>query len=525
MSVLLMTRRAGGAAASNVFLGASLPRETYAPAYSLPAGTVRTVASGANLQTTLNAAQPGDVVVLEDGATWDGTYTLPDKTGSANTPIYVISNAIYTGTGVAAGVRATSISGLPRIRTNNVSVPALRSDGTGETGWRFVGIGFGSSLGTTATNCWVNIGNDGTAPGPNRTGYVTFDRCVFEGGTNVPVRQALRFRSVHHVYVTECSFNSVININDTGDCQCIGIFGTSNVGKIDNCFLGGATEGIAFGDGTTVFTLVSDFWVRRCYITHYEWQDPTHGTWTGTYYELKNAIEWKGGTRCLIEDCAIGFTMTQDNQSAIVIKSTEGSATVEDIIVRYIRMDKVPKCAIVQRESVYMKRIVLHNIVATNTRKDVDATENPIYTNGAWENLVLDKITFSNEATAEGQVYITGSGTNLRFTSCIFQALYGLWTDSGFELGLLSSQIGGTVTFDGNLFTSRNPATAIYVPNGVATFPTASSDSNLFENWGTQDLRLKSTSPYRGEGYLGDDPGADVATITTRTTGCITGAW
>ena len=55
---------------------------------SAPAET-RMVRRGQNLQSALNSAVPGDVIVLEAGAEFVGSFTLPVKTGSA--PIVVQS--------------------------------------------------------------------------------------------------------------------------------------------------------------------------------------------------------------------------------------------------------------------------------------------------------------------------------------------------------------------------------------------------------------------------------------------------
>src|SRR5438552_2566796 len=45
-------------------------------------GTVRPVNAGGDLQAALDAAQPGDVITLEAGATFTGNYTLPPKSGA-----------------------------------------------------------------------------------------------------------------------------------------------------------------------------------------------------------------------------------------------------------------------------------------------------------------------------------------------------------------------------------------------------------------------------------------------------------
>lgn len=42
-------------------------------------GEIRSVGAGGNLQAALNAALPGDVILLEPGALFRGRYTLPAK--------------------------------------------------------------------------------------------------------------------------------------------------------------------------------------------------------------------------------------------------------------------------------------------------------------------------------------------------------------------------------------------------------------------------------------------------------------
>ncbi|HEY0544315.1 MAG TPA: hypothetical protein VGC91_02880, partial [Pyrinomonadaceae bacterium] len=41
------------------------------------------VSAGGNLQSAINAAQPGDTIVLEAGASFPGPITLPNKAGAA----------------------------------------------------------------------------------------------------------------------------------------------------------------------------------------------------------------------------------------------------------------------------------------------------------------------------------------------------------------------------------------------------------------------------------------------------------
>jgi hypothetical protein len=46
-------------------------------------GSTIVVGAGGDLQAALNQAQPGQVVQLQAGATFDGNFVLPTKTGTS----------------------------------------------------------------------------------------------------------------------------------------------------------------------------------------------------------------------------------------------------------------------------------------------------------------------------------------------------------------------------------------------------------------------------------------------------------
>ena len=58
------------------------PRLYVETTYTAPSGRTLAVGAGGNFQAALNAAQPGDVITLEAGATFVGPFVLPDKPGS-----------------------------------------------------------------------------------------------------------------------------------------------------------------------------------------------------------------------------------------------------------------------------------------------------------------------------------------------------------------------------------------------------------------------------------------------------------
>jgi len=89
-----------------IFAQAELPRVFLQTPYSPPTGgTTWVVNAGGDLQAALNAAVPGDIIQLQAGATFQGHYTLPNKSGTswiyiqssglANLPINVAATGVY----------------------------------------------------------------------------------------------------------------------------------------------------------------------------------------------------------------------------------------------------------------------------------------------------------------------------------------------------------------------------------------------------------------------------------------------
>ena len=95
---------------------------------SIDAATM-TVNAGGDLQAAIDAAQPGDTILLAPGAVFTGNYTLPVKGGTA---FITIRSAAPDASLPAAGMRIDpSYAGaLPKIRSTQHG-PAFRTEGAG----------------------------------------------------------------------------------------------------------------------------------------------------------------------------------------------------------------------------------------------------------------------------------------------------------------------------------------------------------------------------------------------------------
>ena len=98
------------------------------------------VPAGGDFQAAINAAQPGDVIVLQAGASYTGTFWLPVKSGA--TYITVRTSAPDSSLPAAdARITPASSSLMPKILAPGYGQPALATS-AGALHFRFIGIEF-----------------------------------------------------------------------------------------------------------------------------------------------------------------------------------------------------------------------------------------------------------------------------------------------------------------------------------------------------------------------------------------------
>ena len=103
------------------------------------AGQTIVVGAGGNLQAALNQAQPGQTVQLQAGATFDGNFVLPAKTGTA----YITVRTSTPDSQLPGATTRIDLSHEPllaTIRSIN-AMPGLRT-AAGAHHWRLIGLRF-----------------------------------------------------------------------------------------------------------------------------------------------------------------------------------------------------------------------------------------------------------------------------------------------------------------------------------------------------------------------------------------------
>ena len=150
------------------------------------------VAAGGDLQEAVNMAVPGDQIVLESGATFTGSFTLPAKAGTGWVTIR------SEGPLPREGARATSadLRGMATIRAPGRNAPALQT-APGAHNYRIIGLNITAAPSVTQMASLVNVG-DGSAAQNSAMSEplnIIIDRCYIHGSDKLDLKRGVALNS------------------------------------------------------------------------------------------------------------------------------------------------------------------------------------------------------------------------------------------------------------------------------------------------------------------------------------------
>ncbi len=248
---------------------AELPRTYINTAWNPPtAGTTWTAHSATALQSALNAAIPGDIIVLDAGVIYTGNFIVPSKSNTSNKWIYVRSSAIASLPAPGTRVVPADAANMPKIVTPGATA-ALRFN-NGANHWRFIGIEFYSGSAYRPSNTYTNfygyalIDNYQAAPSP-LPDSITFDRCYIHGDATHDVQRGISGNGTHYAVVD----SRISDIHMSGaDTQAFGAWYSPGPFKLVNNHLEAAGENVMFGGagGANDPYVPSDIVVRNNYL-------------------------------------------------------------------------------------------------------------------------------------------------------------------------------------------------------------------------------------------------------------------
>lgn len=494
--------------------------------YQAQGGSTIVVNSGGDLQAAINAAQLGDKIVLEAGATWVGNYTLPAKSGSGW--VYIESSAL--GSLPAAGTRVTlaNAGAMPNIVTVAPG-PGWDTDVSAHH-YRFVGIHFkAATTGFSYTPFQIGSHYSGAPVENNLTllpKYFSFDRCIFSGDATQYCTRGI-IVGCSYFSAEDCSFYNFRNVGQ--DTQAIAGWTTPGPIRIINCYLEGAGENILFGGNDSAIAAFdpADIEIRDCHLFK-----PL--AWKGTSLVVKNLFELKNARRALVINNLMENHWANQGQSGasvlFTIRNQDGdnpTASIEDVeFTRNRVVNSSGGFNIYASDNINpsdnMKRLKIHqNIVNVNGKDLNDAyglTQRAVQigqgdTNKTSLDLVLDHNTFVIESLATSNSMYLGAGaalhsrTNIR--NNLFEAVtFGVGADSQAEgTAALNSALATGYSFEGNALVGRSagqhPAGNFFPADRAAVGFTA------YAAEAKGDYTITSGSPLKNAATDGSDVGAD----------------
>ncbi len=300
-----------------------LPQLSVDTTYSLPTGgTTWAAHTSAQLTSALSGSAPGDVIVLDAGATYSGNFTLALKSNPSNKWIYIISSDLAS---LPAGTRVSpaSVSHMPKVVTPGATTTFNMPNGSNY--WRLAGLEI-----TTASNYCPN------APCPPNTystngliqqpypptnpiqNHLIVDRCYLHGTDTIDVQGALALNVAYGAVIDSEISNIHIKAQDswgTGGNWGPGPF------KIDNNWISASSENILWGgSGKGILGNVpSDITITNNYLYKpLSWIPLSVGNHSMT---VKNTFECKSCKRVLFDHNVIE-NIWKDGQQGYAIQLT-----------------------------------------------------------------------------------------------------------------------------------------------------------------------------------------------------------
>jgi len=497
--------------------------------YQSPTGKSTLLAPGSNLQAAINAASPGDELVLQAGGSWVGNFVLPAKA----CPMVTIRTSALSA--FPAGVRATpSQVGSMASIVSASSAPAI-STAPGACGYQLVGLEVTVQDGL-GLNYGIVVLGGGSETLANLPSSIFIERSWIHGKPTCDCKRGVQMNGKTQALLD----STVTDIHAQGiDSQAVAGWAGPGPFKVFNNELQAGSEVVAFGGAraSIVGMIPSDIEIRQNHITR-----PL--SWMGAGWLVKNLFELKNAQRVLFDSniAENNWYEAQDGYAILFQGFTADSGdwaivsdvTVTNNIIRHsangfnfcggcLASPTAPPGS--KSTRIYVANNLLDDIgnPTFTGNQTPDGVLIQILTNTA--NLTMDHNTFVNfggEATA----LLDGAPSpGVSLTSNILGfGTYGIYGNSvGSGLAAINQYLPGSV-FAGNVLAVAPPGISSY-PAGN-TFPSSWAAVQFlnFNKGNGGDYNLTAQSPYIAAGVAGSTPGANLTTINANTANVVPGS-
>jgi hypothetical protein len=488
----------------------TLPQFTVSTDLPKLSGKVTAVNAGDNLQAAINAAQPGDTLMLEAGATFSGPIVLPVTAGS---DWIVIRTSTPDSGFVAPGMRV-SPAHAPQM-AKLVAGSTVVTVAPGAHHFRLIGLEITATPGSYA-NAMIDLTVQ-TTTAADLAHDIVIDR-VYLHADPVGGRRGVALNSKSSAVVD----SYLSGFREQGaDSQALAGWTGPGPYLIANNYLEGASENVLFGgaDPSIANLVPSDIQVCGNHLKK-------DVAWMGGGWGVKNLFELKNAQRVLVAgnvmeynwlDGQVGFAVlfTPRNQDGTAPWSGVTDVTFAYNVVRHTGSGLNMLASDDTNPSRPLARAVVHD----NLFDDIDSSKYGgdgrayqfVYGLGNGNDIRVDHNTTTTDQNAALTLGDTAKyGTNFVFTNNIVpHGGYGV---------IGSGQAEGTASLDFYLTSYTFAKNAIFAGGAASAypasnfFPAAEADVGFAPDWS-----LTTSSSYKGAGTDGKDVGADIAALAAAT--------
>ena len=561
-------------AGGNVDGPAELPRVTVSSSMAdspAPGATIQ-VSAGGDLQAALNSAHCGDIIQLQAGATFTGSFTFPAKSCDDGHWVIVRTNAPDSAL-PPEGSRANpcfagvaSMPGRPQYTCSNpqkamagieynkfANGPITLANGSNH--YRLIGLEITRTAGGRSAPTLIAVEPGGVAD------HIIVDRSWLHGTVHDETQNGISLNRVNYGAVVDSYLNDFHCTAGTGTCTdahaVASGLGNHQDGpfKIENNFLEASGEAILFGGGAATVT-PADVEIRHNhFFKPWMWMpgNPNFvGAADGHPFIVKNHLELKNAMRVLIEANLLennwgGFSQ---NGYALVLspknQHTQNNGDVcplcqvVDVTVRYTRISHAGggiamTTAISGTDgnggaALFGTRWSVHDVIIDDISRNYVGPGTLFELFNRWGQNPLNSVTINHITgfpAADSHLMTLGNLTSLPsmyglvFTNnIVMTGQYPVWNTGG---GSTACAYKGTPAMKiSNCFTTYTFSNNALVASPAVDPPSAWPAGNFFppnsdavgfvhyQEGGGGDYQLHANSPYANAGTDGRDLGADM---------------
>jgi hypothetical protein len=473
--------------------------------------TTLTVRAGENLQDALNAARPGDTILLEAGARFVGNFVLPAKEGAA----YVtVRSAIPDSRLPGEGTRVTPSQALAFAKLRSPNNEPVLATAPGAHHWRLMFLDFEPNTIPTGDIITLGDGSPRQHTLDQVPHHLEIDRCYVHGNPDTGQKRGIALNSAF----TTIANSHISDMKAIGqDSQAIAGWNGPGPFTIVNNYLEGAGENFILGgtDPSIADLIPSDVSFRFNYVSK-----PV--AWRNSRWQVKNLFELKNAQRVLVEHNVFEHNwLAAQTGYAIVLtpRNQDGRAPwsgVRDVVFRgnvvrrtgaafnILGYDNLARSAQTARIS------ICHNVIADVNGETWGGSGNFLMIGDAASDIAVEH----NTVIHNGSVVAAYGRPTDRFVfrdNLIRHNEYGIkGDDRATGTDSINAYFPGAIVTR-NVFAGG--AASRYPPGNM--FPEQAAWPAQFTDYGGGHYKLTPSSPFRGAGSDGIDLGADVDAVMT----------